>query len=620
MHPVPKKRPPSAPGITAPQPFTQKREKGKGTSPPQGEASAICAQFAALVDATMRSGGGRKHPALKPSTEVLPPGVQPHHLKQTAPVMEPQSKPPIVTEDTTNIIPQQQPILVTPHISAVQLPLEKTPKGVPQEEQVQQQPQFYISKAGYFNPEQVQQQFLQQQVNPKQNHPHTNSKELNNQQLVQGQALAQLQNMSQQPHQRTPAPFYPQRSMWPPQQQRMKMPGQEKSPMYPTVMFMPPKTNMNSYGTQNIVQSQPGGKMQPMMLPGGQKMPAPKPLYNMSAQQTVSSGGYGSMPPTSYQNTMTMYLVPPQGPLSVPGMTAPQPVIQKRERKILSIIDHNTRKDIRSDVMSTRSTPPGSTGSGSRGQTSNERRGTSPPQDKVSTICAQFAAQVEATMRSGGGGQHYAHMLSTEVLPPGVQPHHLEQTAPVIESQSQPQIVMKDTTNSISQQQPIVITPRVSAVQLPRENNPSLSTSKFNVNSQNNVEVVEATRTTSETPKTISYVDTLSNVETNGISHSWHTMHTEPETHGSIPAIILRMDNESIEIYKKALESGSEIKHDIRIIIVGKKGAGKTSLVRNLLKENLYNVDSTNGIDIHVKRCKIRTADGKWFCKKVSSP
>lgn len=54
--------------------------------------------------------------------------------------------------------------------------------------------------------------------------------------------------------------------MWPPQQQRMKMPGQEKSPMYPTVMFMPPKTNMNSYGTQNIVQSQPGGKMQPMMV------------------------------------------------------------------------------------------------------------------------------------------------------------------------------------------------------------------------------------------------------------------------------------------------------------------------------------------------------------------
>ncbi|VDI82033.1 Hypothetical predicted protein [Mytilus galloprovincialis] len=96
------------------------------------------------------------------------------------------------------------------------------------------------------------------------------------------------------------------------------------------------------------------------------------------------------------------------------------------------------------------------------------------------------------------------------------------------------------------------------------------------------------------------------------------SIHTEPETHGSIPAAILRMDKESIRIYMKALESGSEIKHDIRVIIVGKKGAGKTSLVRNLLKENLDGVESTNGIDIHIKKCKIRTADEKWFLQKGS--
>ena len=49
------------------------------------------------------------------------------------------------------------------------------------------------------------QQFLQQQVNPQQNYPHDISKQLNNQQLVQGQALAQQQNMYQQQQQRTPA-------------------------------------------------------------------------------------------------------------------------------------------------------------------------------------------------------------------------------------------------------------------------------------------------------------------------------------------------------------------------------------------------------------------------------
>ncbi|VDI47137.1 Hypothetical predicted protein, partial [Mytilus galloprovincialis] len=92
-----------------------------------------------------------------------------------------------------------------------------------------------------------------------------------------------------------------------------------------------------------------------------------------------------------------------------------------------------------------------------------------------------------------------------------------------------------------------------------------------------------------------------------------HGLPNEPETHGSIPATILRMDKNSIRIYMNALKSGAEIKHDLRIIIVGKKGAGKTSLVKNLLKKKrVAHVKSTNGIDIHVKRCKIRTADGKW--------
>ncbi|VDI56569.1 translation initiation factor 5B [Mytilus galloprovincialis] len=424
-----------------------------------------------------------------------------------------------------------------------------------------------MSEAGYFNPQQVQQQFIQQQMNSQQNYPNDISKQLNNQQSVQGQALAQQQNMSQQPQQRTPASFYPQGPMQPPQQQRMKILGEGQSPMYPTVMFMPPTTNMNSYGTQIIVQSQPGVPMKPMMLPDDERMAAPKPPYNMPAQQTVSSRGYSGMPPTSYQNTMTMNPVPTQRPPSEPGMTAPQPKIQKRERKILSIIDPNTGKDlisdvissrstppkstgsrgqsptesielptlssslgqqtvssggyggmpptsyqnrmtmypvptqrhpsapgmsapqpkiqkrerknlyivdpntgkdIISDVISSRSTPPGSTGSGSRGQTpteSIEERGTSPPQgEEASAICAQFAAQVDATMRSGGGRKHPALKSSTEVLP-GVQPHHLKQTVPVMEPQSQPPIVMKDTTNSISQQQPIVIAPHVSASQ-----------------------------------------------------------------------------------------------------------------------------------------------------------
>ncbi|CAG2196110.1 unnamed protein product [Mytilus edulis] len=214
----------------------------------------------------MRLGGGGQHSAQMLCTEVLPPGVQPHHLKQTAPVMEPQSQPPIVMKDTTNSISQQQPIVITPHVSA------------------------------------------------------------------------------------------------------------------------------------------------------------PQPLSNRSAQQTVRSGGYSGMPPTSYQNTMTMPSTKEETSFCTRDYCATTFYTEKK-RKILYIVDPNTGKDIISDVMSTRSTPPASTGSGSRGRT------------------------LMRLLRP-----------STEVLPPGVQPHHLKQTAPVMEPQSQPPIVMKDTTNSISQQQPIVIT------------------------------------------------------------------------------------------------------------------------------------------------------------------
>lgn len=76
------------------------------------------------------------------------------------------------------------------------------------------------------------------------------------------------------------------------------------------------------------------------------------------------------------------------------------------------------------------------------------------------------------------------------------------------------------------------------------------------------------------------------------------------------------MDQESIDIYLNALESGSEQRHDINVIIVGKKSVGKTSLVRKLFGEELKTVKSTNGIEIHRRRCQINLSDWEW--NKVS--
>ncbi|XP_052059490.1 death-associated protein kinase 1-like [Mytilus californianus] len=76
--------------------------------------------------------------------------------------------------------------------------------------------------------------------------------------------------------------------------------------------------------------------------------------------------------------------------------------------------------------------------------------------------------------------------------------------------------------------------------------------------------------------------------------------------------IKLMTDKRSVELYLKLLESGSEKKRDIRLVIVGKKGAGKTSLIKRLFGEDSTDVTSTNGIEIHKIKCKAKSDDGIW--------
>ncbi|XP_071142170.1 cyclic GMP-binding protein C-like [Mytilus edulis] len=76
--------------------------------------------------------------------------------------------------------------------------------------------------------------------------------------------------------------------------------------------------------------------------------------------------------------------------------------------------------------------------------------------------------------------------------------------------------------------------------------------------------------------------------------------------------IKLMADKRSIDLYLKLLQSGYELKRDIRLVVVGKKGAGKTSLIRRLFGEEITDVTSTNGIEIHKIKCKAMSDDGIW--------
>ncbi|XP_052080485.1 uncharacterized protein LOC127718481 [Mytilus californianus] len=83
-----------------------------------------------------------------------------------------------------------------------------------------------------------------------------------------------------------------------------------------------------------------------------------------------------------------------------------------------------------------------------------------------------------------------------------------------------------------------------------------------------------------------------------------------------VPIEIKLMSNKkSIPLYLKLLESGSEKKRDIRLVIVGKKGTGKTSLCKRLFEEEVSKeeVKSTNGIEIHRIKCNANYDDGIWY-------
>lgn len=86
-----------------------------------------------------------------------------------------------------------------------------------------------------------------------------------------------------------------------------------------------------------------------------------------------------------------------------------------------------------------------------------------------------------------------------------------------------------------------------------------------------------------------------------------------------IPDEIKRLDNKSIERYCQLLRGKMDKRRHFRLVVVGPKGSGKTSLVRRILQQPLdkpSKVKSTNGIDIHIMKCKIRTNSGQWIFMK----
>jgi polynucleotide 5'-kinase involved in rRNA processing len=97
-------------------------------------------------------------------------------------------------------------------------------------------------------------------------------------------------------------------------------------------------------------------------------------------------------------------------------------------------------------------------------------------------------------------------------------------------------------------------------------------------------------------------------------THRFYIFFPATEQRNLIPEEILRMDKRSIELYKRALSEGEEHVYNIRVMVVGHYGVGKTTLTKRLLDEvvDINKRESTNGIDVHVRRCNVCLKTGQW--------
>ncbi|KAL3889133.1 hypothetical protein ACJMK2_001487, partial [Sinanodonta woodiana] len=93
-----------------------------------------------------------------------------------------------------------------------------------------------------------------------------------------------------------------------------------------------------------------------------------------------------------------------------------------------------------------------------------------------------------------------------------------------------------------------------------------------------------------------------------------YKMESSRQQDSVIPAEILKMDTGSLHIYKNALCDGYEKVYNIRVMVVGQYGVGKTTLTQRLLGNNVNISErhSTEGIDVHVECSKVSLLSGEW--------
>ncbi|KAL3889154.1 hypothetical protein ACJMK2_001508 [Sinanodonta woodiana] len=130
--------------------------------------------------------------------------------------------------------------------------------------------------------------------------------------------------------------------------------------------------------------------------------------------------------------------------------------------------------------------------------------------------------------------------------------------------------------------------------------------------------------TVSSEPRSMFYDDQQGLIYTTSLYSNVITvykMESSRQQDSVIPAEVLKMDTGSLHIYKNALCDGYEKVYNIRVMVVGQYGVGKTTLTQRLLGKNVNISErhSTEGIDVHIECSKVSLSTGEWTTQEKNA-
>ena len=85
----------------------------------------------------------------------------------------------------------------------------------------------------------------------------------------------------------------------------------------------------------------------------------------------------------------------------------------------------------------------------------------------------------------------------------------------------------------------------------------------------------------------------------------------------SVRSDTTELDIRSMITYFRALEEGTEKDFNIRLMLLGHFGVGKTTVARRLLQEPVDNLSSTDGIETSVQKARIDIQTGEWIFEGI---